>query len=268
MVRAMMFIFAMAVMGCDHAVAPAGDHGTDAGYEPAGGACPGWEDQATGLCWSNPTVEATGGWAAGQAYCTDLGAGWRVPSVGELRTLLRVGEPADAGCAANLPGGACGVTAACAGPACAGDCGACTPVEGPGAYGLYQDAALSAVNFLWADTPVGGEPGAHWLLYLEAGEVLWDLDTAGHVGVRCLYDQEEEVQSDCAAACSAEEVCSAGRWWWSWDGCMEGCGSLPDGAVACVQAVCVRGLAEGEVACDGWVDCIAHCASEEQSQCG
>lgn len=180
---------AAALVGCGHANAPADNGDSREDTESDGEVpCDGWEDGATGLCWANPTLEAAGEWGAAAAYCAELGDGWRVPSAGELRTLLRVGAPDDAGCAANLPGGACAVADGCAAPACGGACGACTPVAGPGAFGLYQDAALSAVNFLWAGTPVGGVAGQHWLLYLETGEVLRDGDAAAHVGVRCVRD--------------------------------------------------------------------------------
>jgi hypothetical protein len=73
-------------------------------------------------------------------YCAVLDLGgrtdWRLPSIGELRSLVR-------GCAAIENGGACGVTDACLGIECWDQiCYGCGESGGPGADGCYWDPEL------------------------------------------------------------------------------------------------------------------------------
>jgi len=109
-----------------------------------------WEDPGTGLTWQDgPWCEAMG-CAAAIAYCDALELGgqadWRLPSIGELRSLVR-------GCEAIEPGGACGVTDDCLDIDCwdlvcyGYGCGA---GDGPGTAGCYWDPDLV------------GECGTYW----------------------------------------------------------------------------------------------------------
>jgi len=159
------------------------DASVDASVD-AGDGCIGWLDSNTGLCWSNPSLEASGGYNGAVTYCTDNGG--RIPDIWELRTLLRV--PTVDECSTNLPGGACGVGPDCTSPECADDCGACELINGPGIGGLYQDPALNAVNFLWSATPVATLMDEWWLVYMESGEIVHYPETTPYVGVRCIYD--------------------------------------------------------------------------------
>lgn len=68
-----------------------------------------WTDATTGLTWQMPSAVHVMNWNEALDYCAGLydeGGGWRLPSIDELRTLVR-------GCPATEPGGACGVTETC-----------------------------------------------------------------------------------------------------------------------------------------------------------
>jgi len=96
-------------------------------------------DPATGLEWTHPGVSKQGDELL--AYCGDLELGghddWRLPAIGELRTLVR-------GCAAMATGGECTVTDDCLDrQTCWHDaCNGCAGNQGPGVNGCYWDAAL------------------------------------------------------------------------------------------------------------------------------
>ncbi len=63
-----------------------------------------WIDGATGLMWQNPPAEQTMNWEDALAYCEDLELNgeddWRLPSLFELRSLIR-------GCPQTEIGGEC-----------------------------------------------------------------------------------------------------------------------------------------------------------------
>jgi hypothetical protein len=71
------------------------DTDTDDGCSEAGAPQYTWCDEATGLLWENPHMDAPGGinLNSAVAYCASLGLGdfndWHVPTIDELRTLIR-----------------------------------------------------------------------------------------------------------------------------------------------------------------------------------
>ena len=87
-------------------------------------------DESTGLMWKNPVLSDGWTYETGLAFCEDLVLegydDWRVPTIGELRTLL-------AGCPATESGGSCGVTDTCTDEArCwTSDCEGCAWKQGP-----------------------------------------------------------------------------------------------------------------------------------------
>ena len=105
-----------------------------------------WTDPTTGLTWQNPP----GHWAhelgSIKAYCGFLNdfiqlgghTDWRLPTIDELRTLVR-------GCPTTAPGGACKITDGCTDETCLSDhceqtdCGA---LGGPGTGGYYWPEGL------------------------------------------------------------------------------------------------------------------------------
>jgi hypothetical protein len=113
-----------------------------------------WPDPTSGLTWQNPP-EAYLGWAESKAYCAALaldGGGWHMPSISELRTLIR-------GCPNTVTGGACGITDSCLAPSCVDGlvCSGpdlCLVGSGP-ADGIYWPAGL-----FW---PVGVQKDYYWV---------------------------------------------------------------------------------------------------------
>jgi hypothetical protein len=108
-------------------------------------------DEHSGLQWMHPAAMATVPVAT--AYCEDLRLDghddWRLPTITELRTMIR-------GCADDEPDGVCGVTPTCiAVDSCYG-CTACNMLEGPGPDGCYWDAAFDGdpCSSYWSSTPV------------------------------------------------------------------------------------------------------------------
>lgn len=112
-----------------------------------------WQDETTGLSWQNYAsdgcVHALMDWQGAVDYCDDLihagYEGWRLPTISELRTLVR-------GCPGTAAGGECDVTDACPGPECwtSADC-ECSPFSGSGPGGCYWDGSLiGACSLYWS----------------------------------------------------------------------------------------------------------------------
>ncbi|MDI7269133.1 MAG: DUF1566 domain-containing protein [Myxococcota bacterium] len=152
--------------------------GADIGHDADADASPptcggGYFDPATTLCWQDPLP---GGvvfdWDGALTYCAGLslaghGRGsWRLPTIGELRSLVR-------GCPAIETGGACGVTDACLGDGCRNDsCEGCEYLGGPGAGGAYWPAGFSGpASWYWSSSAHADDPSQAWAVYFGQGYV-------------------------------------------------------------------------------------------------
>ena len=128
----------------------------DGGEDCQAGQCVGidadetWTDPTSGLTWQ---VSPTGGgmnWSEAKAHCSGLsldGGGWHLPTIGELRTLIR-------GCPATMTGGTCNVEEGdCLAWSCRdASCSGCVYFGGP------------ANGFYWPDDVEGGyaSPSVFW----------------------------------------------------------------------------------------------------------
>jgi hypothetical protein len=142
----------------------------------------GWLDTTTGLCWQNPSEDDVRGTAEqGIAYCANLSRGefgpgsWYLPTIGELRSLVR-------GCPPTETGGRCNVSDACTEPRCVNAaCSGCEAWAGPGELGAYQPPELrgNGVSFtgvwLWSSTPQvrDGYTSAYVLFFSDASISSW-----------------------------------------------------------------------------------------------
>jgi hypothetical protein len=144
-----------------------------------------WADPATGLVWQDPPAEDHMYWVTAKQYCEDVeGDGhsdWRLPTVGELRTLLR-------GCPATITGGTCNVDdddcllTACADATCAG----CTEDDLPDS-GCFRPAELNgACDWFWSSSAdgAGGDAWAVDFLY----STVYSDDGSHAANIRCVHD--------------------------------------------------------------------------------
>ena len=122
-----------------------------------------WIDDGTGLVWELEPAGGNPNVADAVTYCQGLtllgSSGWRVPTVDELRTLVR-------GCEDTQTGGACELTDDCATTDCRNDaCDGCIDAAnaGPGMFGCYWDPnLLGTCGRYWAITDPGG--GLGWIV--------------------------------------------------------------------------------------------------------
>ena len=105
-------------------------------------------------------------WADAQVYGADLDldghSDWRLPTISELRTLVR-------GCATQNPAGSCGVIATCTGFDCQTPCFSCVSGHGP-TNGCYGAPWLSSeCGSYWSANPLDGATDAWWDMDFEDG---------------------------------------------------------------------------------------------------
>lgn len=139
------------------------DDDTGDGGEPVGDT---WIDPSSGLTWQvEPSAEYMI-WVHAEPYCENLalaGGGWHLPSISELRTLIR-------GCDATATGGPCGVTDSCLGYDCTGEsCYDCDEGGGPN-NGCFGPAKLAGeCEWYWSSSRVAGSTGGVWSVGFEWG---------------------------------------------------------------------------------------------------
>ena len=119
----------------------------------------GWTDTTSDLMWQTESTSGELDWKSAIEHCDSLVYAdyddWRLPSISELRSLVR-------GCPATEPGGECGVTDSCVGVECweSYECAVCEELEGPGEGGCYWPKEIkgrilpetSCFCFFWSST--------------------------------------------------------------------------------------------------------------------
>jgi len=150
-----------------------------------------WTDVTTGLIWqSGPSVGYDGyDWANAVTYCSTLSwdgyTDWRLPSVSEMRSLLR-------GCDATRIGGACAVTDECLSfDACwNAPCNGCLARLGPGPQGAYWPPEVAGEIYgpyaYWTSSAVADENGYAWPVYFNGGYVTPAAESYNFFSVRCV----------------------------------------------------------------------------------
>ena len=146
-------------------------------------ATPVWTDPTTGFEWQNPPYDGTKSWSSAKQYCADLsldGGGWHLPTIGELRTLIR-------GCPATEAGGSCNVEEGdCLAWSCRDDsCGGCSGGDGPAGGCYWPDSIIGSCSWYWSSSPVEYVGYGAWRVYFNGGGVHYsNVSHAKHV--RCL----------------------------------------------------------------------------------
>ena len=134
-----------------------------------------WADPATGLTWQVKPPSEGMLWEEAKLYCQELsleGTGWRLPTISELRSVVR-------GCEATMTGGACNVTDECtSGGACWSEiCLGCEFLEGP-SDGCYNPAELGMWGHsCWSSTKEGFS-GAWYIDFTSGWLDLGDIERA------------------------------------------------------------------------------------------
>ncbi len=124
-----------------------------------------WFDSDSGLTWQKSPAGLMN-WADARTYCASWSGGWRVPTVDELRSLIR-------GCEATEPGGECHVqTDHCVVLSCAGDsCNGCAEHAGP-SNGFYWPSELSGPeHWHWSSSKVEGKSELVWVVIFFSANV-------------------------------------------------------------------------------------------------
>jgi hypothetical protein len=128
-------------------------------------------DSASDLCWQDPPSDSEVEWQAAVDYCDGLSLGgaddWRLPTVSELRTLVR-------GCAATETGGGCWVNDGCLDWGCWNEpCEGCDSSDGPGLEGCYWDPVLAGTCNLWhwSSMSYADDATSAWEVYFYFGVV-------------------------------------------------------------------------------------------------
>lgn len=143
-----------------------------------------WKDATSGLAWQ---LEPTGGlmnWSQAKTHCSSIslpGVGWRLPTIGELRSLVR-------GCSATGTGGPCGVTDSCLASSCSDyeACWGCLDDGGSnnGCYWPTQVQGECGVIF-WSDSEITDLAGAAWGVgFTDA--MVWDKSISDIGQARCV----------------------------------------------------------------------------------
>ncbi|MCP4606141.1 MAG: DUF1566 domain-containing protein [Proteobacteria bacterium] len=164
------------------------DGNTDSDTDIDGFCSTGWYDSSSILCWENPS-QLIGHWSLAQKHCNKMGESWRLPTIDELRSLIRV-EESGGECSANLPRGSCGVTDPdCLMYDCRKSCGSCPENDGPdnNSNGCYWSLPLEGpCTYYWSISPTPDLSDEHvWFLDFSDGELdaeAWDAEFA----VRCV----------------------------------------------------------------------------------
>ena len=137
-------------------------------YTPPGNT---WTDPTTGFEWQ---VTPTGGfmnWSEAKAHCAGLsldGGGWHLPSIGELRTLIRGCPATEDGGSCNVEEGDCLLAWSCRDSSCSG----CSDFDGP-ADGCYWPDEMQGICGAWycSSSPVMDSGHDAWFVSFSTGFV-------------------------------------------------------------------------------------------------
>lgn len=145
-----------------------------------------WTDPTSGLTWQvNPSFM---NWEKAKTYCNNLTltrSDWHLPTISELRTLIR-------GCDGSMAGGSCNVTDDCLST---GDCwseqscGGCNILEGPGSGGAYWPDGISGdISWYWSSSPMADVDYTAWVVDFEDARIQGTPDKpAFNLHTRCVH---------------------------------------------------------------------------------
>ena len=127
-----------------------------------------WTDSSSGLIWQDPPSSNYMSMEDAKAYCDNLSLDghddWRLPTISELRSLIR-------GCDATSTDGACGLTDDCLFYSCHNDpCSGCDILGGPGSGGAYWPEGMTGkIKSYWSSSMVADNDFYAWTVYFVNG---------------------------------------------------------------------------------------------------
>jgi len=125
-----------------------------------------WTDPSSGLTWQATPTGGKMPQSSAAVHCQALlmdGGGWRLPTITELRSLIR-------GCPATELGGSCNVQeGVCLSWGCRSACTPCSANDGPasGCYWpseMYGSCASPHEDRYWSSSPIGDSEGNLWIV--------------------------------------------------------------------------------------------------------
>jgi len=130
------------------------------------------EYSSDGLTWQDPPSSKGFTWEEAIAYCDELEFkglnDWRLPSISELRSLIR-------GCEYTETGGFCDVTDDCTEKDCWEEsCSGCQFLAGPGSGGAYWPDRMSGefdLVYYWSSSAVPDFNGYAWIVGFDFGNI-------------------------------------------------------------------------------------------------
>lgn len=144
-----------------------------------------WLDEATGLTWEVKPYSLYVTWEFATTRCEELdldGGGWRLPTISELRTLIR-------GCGATMPGGECPASDECTTYDECWDLETCNcdGVQGPN-NGCFGPSELPfECDGFWSSTTSETDPNFAWYAFFGSGGVYGNTIDA-HSIARCVRE--------------------------------------------------------------------------------
>ena len=142
-----------------------------------------WTDASSGLAWQVSPTGGTMKWNDAKSHCANLdlaGGGWHLPTIGELRTLIRGCSATEAGGSCNIEEGDC-LSWSCRDSSCSG----CSNNQGPAEGCYWPDEMEGSCSWYWSSSPVEDPDYYAWKVYFNLGYVYYDgVSYDGHV--RCV----------------------------------------------------------------------------------
>ena len=186
-----------------------------------------WYDASSGLTWQNPPAENEMGWEIAKNYCANMSldghSDWRLPTISELRSLIR-------GCPGTVTGGACGVTDRCIDSSCgdSGGCMDCSKNGGPADGCYWPDEMEGLCSLYWSSSSVEDNDGFVWLVYFSYGYVYYP--SVSSRNVRCVRGE-----STFTCTSHAYSTCYDGDIYW-----YDSCGNREDRLKSCNDCGCLE----------------------------
>jgi len=158
-----------------------------------------WVDPKSGLTWqAQPTgrkfEKVLMNWSTAKQHCASLEfagySDWRLPTIGELRSLIR-------GCSTMHTGGSCNITEGrCAEWSCRDkSCNGCSAKDGPGKGGMYWPEGLQgACCWYWSSSLVEDQDDHAWGVSFGWGNVT--INEVGHfLPALCVRSSKQVVET-------------------------------------------------------------------------